>query len=80
MQPFRKKIMFVRTNYYSQTEATKIFKLSTKQFKDLITKNDIATFRRAANLGEYTVNCIYVLKSDFDTLDLEKRLIKVIQS
>lgn len=66
------KIKMVRSDYYSQTEACKLFKITPKRFKELIKglelTGDEITLHTTPEGKPYNVKPIYVLKSDFDKL------------
>ena len=66
-------MMFNRKLYYSQTDVVKRFKVSIKQFKQLLVENNIPQINKEINLGMFEVTTIYVLKSDIDKLNLEIR-------
>ena len=64
--------MFNREDYYSQTQACKVFKLNPSKFKELINAfeldvvtNTITLFTEIEALP-YNVGAIYVKKSDFE--------------
>ena len=64
--------MFTREDYYSQTQACKIFKLKPVKFKELIkafeldvVNNSITLFTPIEALP-FNVGAIYVKKSDFE--------------
>lgn len=61
-----------RSNFYSQTEACKTFKITSKRFKELIKNLNVLTnpitLRTTAEGKAFNVNAIYVLKSDFDAV------------
>ncbi|MGA9649474.1 hypothetical protein [Pedobacter sp.] len=78
--------MFTREDYYSQTEACKIFKIRPEKFKELIkafeldvVKNSITLFTPIEAMP-YNVGAIYVKKTDFEIAfekfenELEKKL------
>lgn len=65
--------MFNRSQYYSQTEATKVYKLSIKQFKQLIADHQIQQVNKDIQFEGYTVTTVYVLKAEIDKLNLPKR-------
>lgn len=64
---------FPRSEYYSQTEAIKKFKISVQTFKQLLVDNNIQVVSRRVNLGEFEVDTLYVRKTDIDQLNLQKR-------
>lgn len=60
----------VRSNFYSQTEACKLFKITPKRFKELIEGLDVVgkeiTLHTTPEGKPFNLRPIYVLKSDFD--------------
>ncbi|WP_186458717.1 hypothetical protein [Mucilaginibacter achroorhodeus] len=62
--------VFQRSDYYSQTELTKLLKLSVKKVKLFLKDNNIPVIERPVELGDsnkkenFTVTALYVLKSD----------------
>ena len=65
--------MFLRHQYYSQTELTKLFKISVKGVKQLIVDHQLVVTSKPVDLGEYTVESVYINKEDIDKLNLPKR-------
>lgn len=64
---------FPRELYYSQTEACKKFKISVKQFKQMLIDHSITVVSHRVDLGGFEVDTIYVLKEDIDKLNLPLR-------
>jgi len=61
---------FQREYYFSQTEACKLYKVSPKKFKKIISDNNILTVNNHVKMHsiegkEYEITTIYVLKKDF---------------
>ena len=65
--------MFPRDKYYSQTELTKVYKISVKGLKQLILDHQLPAVTKDVNLGEYAVKALYYLKEDINKLQLIKR-------
>ena len=61
--------MFERNKYYSQTEVLKKYKISLKQFRDLLKNMNV--IKKKIDLGNYEVITCYVLKEELESLDLE---------
>lgn len=63
------KIKMVRSDYYSQTEACKLFKITPKRFKELVDGLDVKgkeiTLHTSPEGQPFNLKPIYVLKSDF---------------
>lgn len=63
--------MFNRSDYFSQTEACRLYKLTLKKFKKLIegieTVNNTVTMY-SPDGKPYEITTIYVLKKDFQTV------------
>jgi hypothetical protein len=65
---------FKRSDYYSQTELTKVLKLSVNKVKLFLEVNNIPVVKRPIELGNnnnkdnFTVTGLYVLKSGIDLL------------
>ena len=60
--------MFRRSDYYSQTEATKILKLSIKRFKALVEQHKLKVIEVPVDLGLYSTTALYYLKEDIEIL------------
>lgn len=66
--------MFSRSEYLSQSEVLKTFKITAKAYQELLVQQDVRTVRREADMGGYRVRTLYVKKGDVERLQLEKRL------
>ena len=64
---------FNRSEYYSQTEVTKLYKISVKAYKQAILVNNFTQVNVAVDMGDYSLITIYIRKKDIDGLGLQKR-------
>ncbi len=62
--------MFPRSEYYSQTEVTKLFDINAKQVKELILDRQIPVVNKVIQLGTYCVTTVYIKKEHIDQLNL----------
>jgi len=67
------QVIFPRNKYYSQTEVVRLYNVSAKAYKQLLFDHQIDIVTRNINLGEFSVNTIYVLKEDVLKLGLQLR-------
>lgn len=65
--------LFDRDKYYSQTDVVKKFKISVKKYKELLKEKGFKVHTTHIDYVTYTIDTIYVLKSDIDSLGLELR-------
>jgi hypothetical protein len=65
--------MFPRSEYYSQTEVLKLYKVNADTYKRILTEKNIPTVNKQIDLGGYMATTIYVLKSDVHALGLTPR-------
>lgn len=65
--------MFARNTYYSQTQIIKQFKISAKQLKELLSSKNIPVISKSVDLGEYSVDAMYITKEAIDKLNLQLR-------
>ena len=73
-------MVFKRTNYYSQTEATGLFEISVDDFKRLVEEKEqeLGVVKKELDMGTHKVNAIYVLCDKFKALGIPKRPILII--
>jgi hypothetical protein len=64
---------FPHSQYYSQTEVVRKYRVSVKAFKQLLVDRNIQVVSREADLGDLKVKTVYVRKEDINKLKLEKR-------
>lgn len=62
-----------RSQYYSQTELLKTFKISLNKLNELVDKGTLQPKTQSVNLGTYSVVARYFDKVQVDTLRLERR-------
>ena len=61
--------LFDRDNYYSQTEVLKNFKITAKEFRELLLINYVPVRTNLITYGNYySITAKYYLKSDIDLL------------
>ena len=61
---------FKRSNYYSQTEVIKTYKISVKGYQQMIADHSFYVVSVPINQGDYTMMTIYVAKQDVESLNL----------
>jgi len=68
--------LFQRDLYYSQTDVIRKYKISVKKYKELIKEKGFNIHSVHIDYITYSMDTIYILKSDIDSLGLELRIKK----
>lgn len=65
---------FNRSEYYSQTDVLRLFKISRVKYHALLKERNLNTLSVTIDMGDYTMVTKYVKREIIDNLGLEKRV------